>query len=275
MKDDFLGFGLGLRTDHFDYILENRPSVDWFEIISENFMVQGGKPKYYLKAIREHYPMVMHGVSLSIGSTEPFDKEYLKNLKNLISDVNPAWVSDHICWTSHAHINSHDLLPLPYNESTINHVTQRVKEVQDYLGRQILLENVSSYLTFQYNEMEEWEFLNEIARRADCKILFDINNIYVSSRNHNFDPQDYINGIDIDRVQQFHLAGHTDNGTHVIDTHDNDVRDEVWQLYEKSLKRFGAISTMIERDSDIPTFDHLYDELMIAKNIANKLGITK
>ena len=271
MKKEFLGFGLGLRTDHFQDVLQDKPEIDWFEIVSENFFVAGGKPKYYLHAIRELYPMVMHGVSLSIGSTDPLNMEYLKNLKTLINEVQPKWVSDHLCWTGVDQTNSHDLLPLPYNEEAVKHVVARVKQTQDYLGQPILLENVSSYLTYKNSTMTEWEFLSQVAKDSDCYILLDINNIYVSARNHGFNAEDYLNAIDPERVCQFHLAGHSDYGDYVIDTHDNDVCDPVWALYEKALQRFGPISTMIERDDNIPSLQTLQTELAQAKQIAEKV----
>lgn len=268
---DFLGYGLGLRTDHYNTILETRPSVDWFEIISENYLIPGGKPLYYLDKIREHYPMVMHGVSLSIGSTDPLNWEYLKQLKHLAERVQPAWISDHLCWTGINKINMHDLLPLPYTEEAIQHVIQRLREVQDFLGQQILLENVSSYLSFKDSEFSEWDFLRIIAEEADCRILLDINNIFVSSYNHGGNPEEYLEGIPIDRVQQFHLAGHSNYGTHIIDTHDAPVIDEVWQLYAKAVKRFGRIATMIERDDNIPEMNILLQELTMAKSIADSV----
>ena len=264
----FLGFGLGLRTDHFHHVLENRPQVDWFEIISENFMVSGGKPRYFLHEIRAHYPMVMHGVSLSIGSTDPLDKNYLKTLKQLADEVNPEWMSDHLCWTSVNQTNSHDLLPLPYNREALDHVVERVRIVQDYLERPFLLENVSTYLAYRNSDVEEWDFLSEVVDRADCGILLDINNIYVSARNHGFRPEDYIDAIDPDRVWQFHLAGHSDYGDYVIDTHDHDVPDPVWKLYRYALRRFGPVSTMIERDDNIPPFPELHAEMNMARSIA-------
>lgn len=263
-----LGFGLGLRTQHFDAVLNTEPDIDWFEVLSENYMVAGGKPRYYLKEIGERYPLVMHGVSLSIGSTDPLNMDYLKALKQLANDVQPQWISDHICWTSIHGVNSHDLLPLPYTEETVKHVAQRIKTVQDFLGRRILMENVSSYLSYQDSSMDEWEFVNAVAEAADCLILLDINNIYVSARNHNFNPLDYLNKINPKRVQQFHLAGHSDYGDYVIDTHDHDVPSSVWDLYRTALKRFGGISTMIERDANIPEFSALEAELTIARNIA-------
>ncbi|WP_428035741.1 DUF692 domain-containing protein [Amphritea sp.] len=268
MNDHFLGFGLGLRTQHFQDVLDTRPDVDWFEIISENFMVAGGKPKYYLHAIREQYPMVMHGVSMSIGSTEPLDKEYLQRLKLLANEVQPHWISDHLCWTGLEGVNSHDLLPMPYTEEAIEHIAGRIMQVQEILGRQLLLENVSSYISYTESAMSEWEFYSEVVERADCLMLLDINNIYVSSRNHNFDAQTYLNSINPERVRQFHLAGHSDYGTHVIDTHDHDICDPVWQLYCQALHRFGAISTMIERDDNIPPLKQLLEELQIARDLA-------
>lgn len=268
MSDHFLGFGLGLRTQHFNDVLETRPDVDWFEIISENFMVAGGKPKYYLHAIREQYPMVMHGVSLSIGSTDPLDTDYLQRLKRLATEVQPRWISDHLCWTGLDGINSHDLLPMPYTEEAVNHVAGRIIQVQDTLGRQLLLENVSSYISYTESAMSEWEFYNAVVERADCLMLLDINNIYVSSRNHNVDPQAYLNAINPERVRQLHLAGHSDYGTHVIDTHDHDICEPVWDLYRQALLRFGAVSTMIERDDNIPPLNQLVAELQIARDIA-------
>lgn len=270
-----LGFGLGLRTDHYKAILDTHPLVDWFEIISENFLVPGGKPLYYLDQIKEHYPLVMHGVSLSIGSSDPLNWDYLKQLKNLAERVQPAWISDHLCWTGINKLNMHDLLPLPYTEEAIQHIVQRVHEVQDFLGRQILLENVSSYLTFKDSEFTEWDFLKTISEEADCRILLDINNIYVSGFNHGFDPIEYLEGIPIDRVQQFHLAGHTNNETHIIDTHDAPVIDAVWQLYAKAVKRFGKVATMIERDDHIPPLEELLIELEQAKIIANQVLSTQ
>ena len=268
MTRPFLGFGLGLRTEHYQHVLENKPDVDWFEILSENYMVPGGKPLDNLDRIRADYPMVMHGVSLSIGSTDPLNQDYLKDLKLLVERVEPHWLSDHLCWTSVDGTNSHDLLPLPYNEKTIDHVADRVRQVQDYLGRQILMENLSSYVTYKESEMSEWAFLNEIARRADCLILLDINNIFVSAHNHHFEPIDYIKGIDSDRVMQFHLAGHSYHGDMIIDTHDHDVCDPVWELYARALEHYGAVSTMIERDDNIPEFAELRQELGIAEKIA-------
>lgn len=269
-KLPYLGYGLGLRTEHYSYILEHRPSIDWFEILTENYLVPGGRPLYYLEQIRQHYPLVMHGVSLSIGSVDPLNKEYLTKLKALTQRIEPVWISDHICWTGINGLNTHDLLPLPYTEEALQHVVERVKYVQDFLGRQILLENVSSYITYTHSHLTEWEFLTAVAEQADCLLLLDVNNVYVNSFNHNFNPQDFLHGIPVERVQQFHLAGHENCGTHIIDTHDEPVIDEVWQLYIEAVRRFGLVSTMIERDANIPEFPVLLAELNQAKMLAEK-----
>jgi uncharacterized protein (UPF0276 family) len=263
-----LGFGLGLRVDHYEAILADNPPVDWFEALTENYLVPGGKPLDYLMRIRERYPMVMHGVSMSIGSTQPLDRNYLAQLKALAARVEPQWVSDHLCWTGIAGRNMHDLLPLPYTEEALANVVERVRTVQDILGRRILLENVSSYVTYRDSQVTEWEFLGEIARRADCLILLDVNNIYVSSVNHEFDPLDYLNAIPKDRVQQIHLAGHENHGDYLIDTHDHPVPDPVWELYGAALRRFGSVSTMIERDANIPPLEELCSELDAARQLA-------
>ena len=265
-----LGFGLGLRVEHYDSILADRPAVDWFEALTENYLVPGGKPLNYLTRIREHYPLVMHGVSLSIGSTHPLDHEYLAQVKRLAAHIQPAWISDHLCWTGVAGKNVHDLLPLPYTEEALSHIVERVRTVQDYLGRRILLENVSSYVTFRDSHLTEWEFLREVAERADCLILLDVNNIYVSSINHEFDPHEYLNAIPVDRVQQIHLAGHENHGDYLIDTHDHPVPDPVWSLYSDALRRFGNVSTMIERDANIPPLAQLCLELEQARSVANR-----
>jgi len=264
----WLGFGLGLRPAHYETILNEASAVDWFEIISENYLVPGGRPLHYLDRIRERYPMVMHGVSLSIGTQDPLDREYLRQLRALAERVEPAWISDHLCWTGAHGLNAHDLLPLPYTEEALKHVTARVGEVQDFLGRRILLENVSSYVSYPESEMSEWEFLRELAVRADCLILLDVNNIFVSSVNHEFDPHEYLNGIPVERVWQFHLAGHRNHGDYIIDTHDEPVIDPVWELYAAAVRRFGRVSTMIERDDNIPPLAELLAELDRARRIA-------
>ena len=266
----YLGFGLGLRTEHYNDILESKPPIDWFEALSENYMIAGGKPLDYLDKIRADYPLVMHGVSLSIGSTADVDYNYLRDLKKLASRIEPAWISDHLCWTGVHGQNMHDLLPLPYTEETAKHVAERVKIVQDYLGRQILLENVSSYASYIDSNMTEWEFISQIAEAADCLLLLDVNNIYVSSYNHNFDAKAFIDGVPAKRIQQIHLAGHNNHGDYIIDTHDAPVIDPVWDLYEYAIARFGQVSTMIERDDKMPALDVLVEELQIARTIASK-----
>jgi len=265
-----LGFGLGLRPVHYEEILSgaSAPDIDWFEIISENYMIPGGRPLANLERVRARYPVVMHGVSMSIGATDPLDTEYLKNLKMLAERVQPSWISDHLCWTGAHGTNLHDLMPLPYTEEAIRHVVARVRQVQDTLGRRLLLENVSSYVTYKDSEMTEWEFLREIATRADCLILLDINNIYVSSFNHDFDPYEYLRGIPVARVQQFHLAGHSNEGAYIIDTHDHPIVDPVWQLYAEAVRRFPGVATMIERDDNIPPLAELLAELDQARQIA-------
>jgi len=263
-----LGFGLGLRVDHYEAILADRPEVDWFEALTENYLVPGGKPLDYLMRFRERFPMVLHGVSLSIGSTQPLDRNYLAQVKALATRLEPEWVSDHLCWTGIAGRNMHDLLPLPYTEEALANVVERVRTVQDILGRRILLENVSSYVSYRDSRLSEWQFLREVAERADCLILLDINNIYVSSVNHEFDPLDYLNAIPVDRVQQIHLAGHQNHGDYLIDTHDHPVPDPVWELYGAAVRRFGSVSTMIERDANIPPLEELCSELDAARQLA-------
>lgn len=224
----YLGFGLGLRSDHYPQIIEEKPKgIDWFEAVSEDFMAEGGRPLHFLKQIRENYPIVIHGVSLSIGTTDPLNLDYLNSLKKLAERIEPIWISDHLCWTGVNKINLHDLMPLPYTEEALEHIVERVQAVQEFLGRQILLENVSSYVTYTESRLTEWEFLSEIARQADCFILLDINNIYVSGYNHGFEPLEYLNAIPVDRVKQFHMAGHRNLGAHIVDTHDEPIIDPV------------------------------------------------
>jgi len=263
-------FGLGLRPQHYDDILSDGARVDWFEAISENYMVPGGKPLHFLDRIRADVPMVLHGVSLSIGSTAPLDADYLRHLKRLADRVEPMWMSDHLCWTGAHGRNMHDLLPLPYTEEALGHVVERVRRVQDHLGRRILLENVSSYVEYAESALTEWEFIAELTRRADCLMLLDVNNIYVSAFNHGFSASDFLAGIPADRVRQIHLAGHTNKGTHIIDTHDEPVIDPVWALYGEAIARFGAVPTMIERDDNIPPYEEMLAELEIAKRIATE-----
>jgi uncharacterized protein (UPF0276 family) len=265
-----LGFGLGLRVEHYEAILADRPPIDWLEALTENYLVPGGKPLHNLMRIREHYPLVMHGVSMSIGSTAPLDREYLAQVKALAARVEPEWLSDHLCWTGVAGKNMHDLLPLPYTEEALANVVQRVRTVQDILGRRILLENVSSYVTFRDSHLTEWDFLREVAERADCLILLDVNNIYVSAVNHDFAALDYLNAIPVERVQQIHLAGHENHGDYLIDTHDHPVPDPVWELYAAAVRRFGSVSTMIERDANIPPLEELCGELAAARAVSER-----
>jgi uncharacterized protein (UPF0276 family) len=267
MEFPFLGFGVGLRPTHYPEILDVWPAVDWFEIISENFMIPGGRPLDVVDRIRRHYPIAMHGVSLSIGSTDPLSNDYLHRLRDLARRVEPAWISDHLCWTSVGGHNLHDLLPLPYTEEALVHVADRIGRVQDVLGRRILLENVSTYFEYQQSAMPEWEFLSAVAARADCGILLDVNNIFVSAFNHGFVAVDYLNAVPVERVHQFHLAGHSDRGTFLHDTHDHPVADAVWELYAAALRRFGAVSTLIEWDDRTPPFATLHAEATRARLI--------
>jgi uncharacterized protein len=262
------GFGLGLRPTHYEAILNGPQPIDWLEVITENYLVPGGKPLDYLERVRERFPLVMHGVSLSIGSTDPIDTGYLASVRGLADRIEPHWISDHLCWTGIEGKNLHDLLPLPYTEEALRSVVSRVGQVQDQLGRRILLENVSSYLTFHASDMCEWEFLGEVAARADCDILLDINNIYVSSINHGFNAADYLRAMPKQRVRQFHLAGHSDMGGHLIDTHDHPIIQPVWDLYATALNLFGEVPTMIERDDNIPELGELIAELDVARDIA-------
>ena len=260
-----LGLGVGLRTVHFEHILREQPAVDWFEIISENFMDSRGRPRHVLDQIAERYPVVMHGVSLSIGSTEPLDFEYLRKLKALAAATRAVWVSDHICWTGIAGVNTHDLLPLPYNELTLKHVAERVRIVQEFLERSLVLENPSSYVTFAASTMSEWEFVARLAEETDCGLLLDVNNVFVSAFNHDFDPVDFLKGLPHERVVQMHLAGHTDCGTHRIDTHDGPVIDPVWELYRLAHELTGGASTLLEWDAKIPEFPVVHAEVLRAK----------
>lgn len=270
-KPPYLGFGLGLRPQHYADILDGNPDVDWFEIISENYLVPGGQPLRMLDRIRARYPVVMHGVSLSIASTAPFDETYLAQLKALAERIEPKFVSDHLCWTGVHGINLHDLLPIPYTREALEHVVSRVQYIQDYMRRPIALENVSTYVQFGHSEMTEWEFISEMTKRTGCWLVFDVNNVFVSAFNHEYDPYTFINGIPADRVVQFHLAGHEHNMTHIIDTHDALVPEEVWELYRAAVKRFGAVSTIIERDDNIPPLAELVAELGHARAIAQEM----
>jgi uncharacterized protein (UPF0276 family) len=256
----YIGHGVGLRTQHYASVLDEAPRVDWFECISENFMVAGGNPRRVLRQVRERYPVVLHGVSLSIGSADPLDPKYLDELAALAAETEPAWVSDHLCWSSIGGNFSHDLLPLPYTEEALAHVAERVQRVQDKLKRQILIENVSSYVTFTQSTMSEWQFLAALCERADCGLLLDVNNVFVSAFNHGFAADEFIDGIPLGRVGQVHLAGHSEYGTHLLDTHDHTVCDGVWALYRRAVERFGRISTLVEWDDQIPPLPELLAE---------------
>jgi len=271
MEKTFLGYGLGLRTEHYETILTTKPSVDWFEVITENYLVPGGKPHYYLEKVRENYPIVMHGVSMSIGSADPLDWQYLNAVKSLANKIEPKWISDHLCWTGIQGKNAHDLLPLPYTEESIQHVVDRIIQIQDFFQQRILIENVSSYVSYKQSIMSEWDFLNEISNRADCLILLDINNIYVSSFNHEFQPESYLSALPKNRIQQIHLAGHSNMGDYIIDTHDHEIIDPVWNLYALALKKYGFVSTMIERDDNLPSLSTLITELNQARKIADSV----
>ena len=268
------GHGLGLRVEHYSDFVSAPQRVDWLEIISENYMVDGGKPLHFLDRIRQDYPMVMHGVSLSIGSTDPLDTDYLQKLKALVKHVEPAWVSDHLCWTGTDSLNLHDLLPLPYTEATLRHLVPRLAQMQDLLGCPFLIENVSSYVSYRADEMTEWEFIGELVARSGCELLLDVNNVYVSSVNHGFDPRAFIDAIPAVAVRQIHLAGHEDHGNYIIDTHDHPICDAVWDLYAYTVRRLGAVPTMIERDDNIPSLDELIAELDAVRRVAQQ-ALTK
>lgn len=267
-----LGHGIGLRTRHSSAFLEGQVEVDFVEVITENVLGVGGRPRAVLERVRRDRPVALHGVSLGIGSVEPIDRGYLRQLRGLLHEVEPAVVSDHLCWgRAHGHY-SHDLWPLPYTEEALRLVVERVAQVQDTLGRRILLENVSSYLSFRADELTEWAFVGEIARRADCGLLLDVNNVYVSSRNHGFDPRVYLDAIPVERVGQFHLAGHQDRGHLVIDTHEGPVCDAVWALYRHAVSRFGDVSCLIEWDEGVPELDVLLAEATRAKRTASEVA---
>lgn len=271
-KLPFLGFGLGLRPNYYEEILCNysQKDINWFELLTENYLVPGGKPLYYLDKIRKEYPVVMHGVSLSLGSQDPLDLTYLNQVKALALRIEPVWISDHLCWSGAHGLNLHDLLPIPYTYEAINHLVPRIQKVQEFLGRPLLIENVSSYLTYKQSEMSEWEFISELVKQTGCYLLLDVNNVYVSAVNHQFNPIDFIKGLPKDRVAQIHLAGHLNQGDFIIDTHDAPIIDSVWDLYAKTIGYLGNISTMIERDDNMPPFGELLAELNKAKKIAKQ-----
>ncbi|OFE13629.1 hypothetical protein PHACT_11180 [Pseudohongiella acticola] len=262
-----LGFGIGLRSPHYDYVLEQLPAVDWFELITENYLAPGGRPRAILRQIREHYPVVLHGLSFNIGSAEAPDADYLKQLRQLINECQPAWVSDHLCWTGLHGRTSHDLLPIAYNQETLAQVSSKVSQIQDTLQQTIVLENPSVYLQFKSSDMSEADFINALVANTGCRILLDVNNVYVSSFNLDLDPLAQLKAIRPDCVQQYHLAGHTHNVSHIIDTHDQAVSDDVWALYQEACVHTGAVATLLERDDHIPAFTELMQELDQARQL--------
>lgn len=269
------GAGIGLRSDHYQTILKTLPDIPWFEALIDNYMGEGGQPHYYLEKVREHYPLSFHGVGMSLGSTDPLDKDYLNKLKTLIERYQPSLVSDHLCWASFNGIHGNELFPMPYTDEAIQHLASRIDQVQNFLGRRILVENVSSYLSYTDDAMTEAAFLSEVAEQADCDILCDVNNIYVSAQNHKFDPIQYLKTLPAKRIKEMHLAGFEDQGTHLLDTHGARVHQPVWELYQEALALFGAIPTLIEWDTDIPAFSVLQEErdkaaLMLSKQIKVK-----
>lgn len=267
------GLGLGLRSKHFSYILEHHPEVDWFEVISENFMDSGGRPRQVLRQLVEKYPVVMHGVSLSIGSTDPLNLEYLTKLKALAAEVNPLWISDHLCWTGVNSLNTHDLLPVVLNEESLKHICGRIAQVQDFLERPVVFENPSTYLTFKQSTIAEWDFLRYMTEETGCGLLLDVNNVYVSAFNNDFDPVNYINRLPHDRIVQMHIAGHQHCGDYIIDTHDRKVVNDVWNLFTQAWQLTGGVATLLEWDSNIPDFDDYHAELLKAKQHMNSIGI--
>lgn len=259
------GLGLGLRSKHFDYILQHNPDVEWFEIISENFMDSGGRPRYVLRQLAEKYPLVMHGVSMSIGSTDPLNMEYLGKLKTLADEIKPLWVSDHLCWTGVNDLNTHDLLPVPLNEESLIHICRRIIQVQDILERPVVFENPSTYLTFKQSTIPEWEFLRYMTEETGCGLLLDVNNVYVSAYNNDFDAIHYINQLPHERIVQMHIAGHQHCGDYIIDTHDRNVVQDVWKLFNMAWQLTGGTATLLEWDSNIPDFEAYHAELLKAK----------
>jgi uncharacterized protein (UPF0276 family) len=266
-----LGVGVGLRVPHYRHILEHRPAVDFFEIISENFMVEGGKPLFHLERVLENYRLIQHGVSLGIGGPEELDRDYLRRLKQLVRKVNPAWLSDHFCWCGVPGSHLHDLLPLPYTWEAVERVAERARQVQDYLEVRFALENTSSYMTYTSSEMTEWQFVSEVAERADIGLMFDVNNVYVSAYNHGFDAHDFLRSVPHERIVQFHLAGHTNLGKYIIDTHRGHVIDAVWDLYREILHHTGPVSTLIEWDDEIPEWSVLAAEAEKARAVRQEV----
>lgn len=266
-----LGHGVGLRPPHYPRVLDGTARADWFEVISENFMIRGGRPLHVLESARALAPVVLHGVSMNLGGTDPLDDRHLDALAGLVGRFAPAWVSEHLCWGAFGRHHAHDLLPLPYTEEALANVVERIARVQDRLGRRILIENVSSYAGFTHATMPEWEFLAAAAERADSGILLDVNNVYVSAMNHGFSAEEYLAGLPLGRIGQIHLAGHSDAGTHLVDTHDHPVPEPVWALYRLAVQRFGPVATLVEWDDRIPTFDELIAEASRARVVESEV----
>lgn len=261
-----LGLGMGLRSMHYDHILTHRPKVDFFEIISENFLEKEGRPLAILEEIASHYRVLMHGVSMSVGNTDPIDFEYLKKLKRLAAKLKVTFVSDHLCWTGILGRNTHDLLPVPLTEETLKHVSGRVRQIQDFLELPLAIENPSNYLEFKVSQMSEIEYLSRLTEQADCGLLMDVNNVYVSAFNHGFDPDEYIEQVPVERVIYHHVAGHTHKGTHILDTHSDHVVDKVWEMYTRLHERHGGRSTMVEWDDEVPDFETVHNEVLKAQH---------
>jgi uncharacterized protein (UPF0276 family) len=266
------GVGIGLRIPHYQHIFEQKPVVDWFEIISENYMVDGGRPLYILDQILDQYRVVQHGVSMYFGSAEPLNREHLRRLKELVRRTNTPWLTDHLCWGSVDGRYTHDLLPMPYTFEAARITAEKVRQVQDFVEVPVAVENVSSYAEFHLSEMTEWEFLNEVVEQADCGILLDVNNIYVSSRNHGFNPLEYVNSVPAERVSQIHIAGHSQFQKYTLDTHDHPVVEPVWQLYARAIERCGPTATLLEWDDNIPSFDEVHCEALKANRFLHKHG---
>ncbi|HED17739.1 MAG TPA: DUF692 domain-containing protein, partial [Gammaproteobacteria bacterium] len=270
-RNPLSGVGLGLRTPHYEFVEQHQPDIPWFEVLIDNYLVDGGEPIQHLTRVRENYPITFHGVGMSLGSTDPLNMDYLKSLRDMIERFEPAQVSDHLAWVSTQQTYMHELLPLPFTEEAIKHVSNRIQQVQDFLGQRILVENVSSYMQFRDSDCSEWDFLNEIVQRADCNLLLDINNIYVSAENHQFNAQDYLDAIPVSRVREMHLAGYEDRGTYLLDSHSRPVHQPVWELYKQALQRVGPAPTLIEWDQNIPDFNVLLEEAGHADAIARDI----
>jgi uncharacterized protein (UPF0276 family) len=269
--NNITGCGIGLRIEHFEQIKVQHPNIPWFEVLSDNYLIEGTTQRDYLYKFRGNYPVTFHGVGLSIGSTEPLNKKYLQRLKKLKEEVQPAWISDHLCWTSAHGVVTHDLIPLPYTEAIVKHVVDRILQVQDFLGEQLVIENVSSYLQFKTTDMSEWDFINEVTRKSDCKLLLDVNNIYVSAQNHNFDAEEYLFAMPAKRVVEMHLAGYEDRGTHLLDTHSRPVTPPVWELFKKAVRHVGDVPVLIEWDNDIPSLKRVIEEASTAHKLQQQV----